>query len=128
MLTFTQLRGLSGKEAYATIGPIGPFAVNAGVPVPATPNGTSPGTISTVPTVTVVSTPGGATVVPTSPTATPPGPPPDAQVMPWPPSADVPTMTTVPGMQPKKKWLPWAIGGGVVAAIGTAIIVAVANR
>ena len=63
-------------------------------------------------------------------------PPLDAQVQAWPASADTPTVTASPSFDPTlptmpqapgKAWVPWAIGGGVVAALG-AVIFGVLHR
>lgn len=86
-----------------------PSFVTAGVPIPTSPPGASPGSLATVPTVTTVQP--GSSVFPST--------------------ADTPTATATPGFQPgfpnapapSKAWLPWAIGGGILAAVGAAVVV-----
>lgn len=127
MMTFTQLRGLGGKTALPGPDPIAAMFTMS-PPVSTTPpSGFTPGNIATQPTVTVVQTPTNPGPVAYPPTQ----PPPDAPSPPYGdgavPGYPAPGTVTL-GPAPMKKWVPWAIGGGIVAAVGTAIIVALANR
>lgn len=130
MMTYTRLAGLSGKADYAVASAnmIQATTFSMSPPMPtASPPGYTPGNIATQPTVTVVQ--GGQ---PPGPVAYPPTqPPPDAPLPPpgggFIPDYAPPGVVTL-GPATKKAWVPWAIGGGIVAAIGTAIVVAVANR
>lgn len=125
MITFTRLqgaRGLRGKPAHAAVADTLATLFSISPPAPtANPPGFNPGSIATQPTVTVVQTPTAPT-----PEASPPMTP-GAVETPWSPTADVPTTTMYPAA-PKKAWVPWAIGGGVVAAVGAAIVVALTHR
>lgn len=123
MLIFNRLQGLRGKTALPGADVITTlFSLSPPAPT-ASPPGFNPGSIATQPTVTVIQTPTNPGPVAYPPTQ----PPPNAPVLPWSPTADVPTLTVLPPA-PRKAWVPWAIGGGVVAAIGAALAVAFANR
>lgn len=133
MLAVTQhrhRRGLLGRTAASSVALWSPAAASAGVPIATTPPGTAPGTISTTPTVMTVQT---APPVTASPPSEPPGT--DVPIV-FPSTADTPTVTASPSFDPTlptmpqapgKAWVPWAIGGGVVAALG-AVIFGVLHR
>lgn len=134
--TFNPRGGLSGTSD-ASLQTFAPAEIKspykALVPTQTMPAGTGINTISTKPTVNVIADalPGGAgsttsrsgQEVPLVPgkagvmadTKPPPAAPPKAaapeemETVPWPPPAE------------KKRWVPWAIGGSVVAAIGAAV-------
>lgn len=116
MITVTQLQGLRGKDPRAA----GAMFSALSTAIPGmSPNTLSPspqpGTASTTPTVVVVAEP-------------PRSPPPEAPVITFPQTADAPVFTPIVSASTSKRWVPWAVGGGVVAAIGAALLVTFANR